>query len=97
MVSVWALERTEGLSDHGPILMTTGTHRPPCNHWFKFELGWLQRDGFHDMVKTVWERPITATSPIRRWSTKLCTLRSRLSGWERHVTSVLKKEKLRLS
>jgi hypothetical protein len=64
MVSVRALERIEGLSDHAPILLTTGTPKPPGNHHFKFELGWLQRDGFHDMVKAVWGRPVTAMAPI---------------------------------
>jgi hypothetical protein len=42
MVSVCALERIEGLSDHTPLLLCTGTPRPPGNHRFKFELGWLQ-------------------------------------------------------
>jgi hypothetical protein len=97
MVSVRALKRIEGLFDHAPILMTIGIPRPPSNHQFKFELGWLQRDSFHDMVKSVWERPITAASPIQRLNMKLRNLRSHLSGWARHMTGVLKKEKLRLS
>jgi hypothetical protein len=41
MVSVRALERIEGFLDHAPILLTTGTPKPPGNHKFKFELGWL--------------------------------------------------------
>jgi hypothetical protein len=41
MVSVRALERTEGLSDHAPILMTTGSPSLQTNHRFKFELGGL--------------------------------------------------------
>jgi hypothetical protein len=55
MLYVCALERIEGLSDHAPILLTIGTPRHPCKHIFKFELGWLHREGFHDMVKDVWE------------------------------------------
>jgi hypothetical protein len=50
-VSVRALERIEGFLDHAPILLTTGTPKPPGNHRFKFELGWLQRDGF-----MIWSR-----------------------------------------
>jgi hypothetical protein len=42
MVSVCALEHIEGISDHSPLLLCTGTPRPPGNHRFKFELGWLQ-------------------------------------------------------
>jgi endonuclease/exonuclease/phosphatase family metal-dependent hydrolase len=36
MVSVRALERLERLSDHAPILLTTGASRPSINHRFKF-------------------------------------------------------------
>jgi hypothetical protein len=97
MVSVCSLERIEGFSDHAPILLTTGTPKPPHNRRFKFELGWLQRDGFSEMVKTIWARPVTATSLIQRWNIKIRALRSHLSGWTRHVTGVLKNENSRLS
>ncbi|KAG2632796.1 hypothetical protein PVAP13_2NG128603, partial [Panicum virgatum] len=42
---------TRELSDHTPLLLDTGNaaHRGN-NHLFKFELGWLTRDGFHEMV-----------------------------------------------
>jgi hypothetical protein len=53
IVSVRALERIEGFSDHAPILLTTGIPKPLCKHGFIFELGWLQREGFQDMVKNV--------------------------------------------
>jgi hypothetical protein len=97
LVPVHALERIEGCSDHAHILMTTGTPIPPSNHRFKFEPGWLQWDVFHYMVKSVWDRPVTTSSPIQRWTYKIHALRSHLSGWARHLTGVLKKEKLRLS
>ena len=55
LVSVRSLERIESLSDHAPILLTTGTPRPQYKPRFKFELGWLHREGFHAMVKRIWE------------------------------------------
>jgi hypothetical protein len=97
MVSVRALERIKGFSDHAPILLTTGTPKPPGNRKFKFELGWLQREEFSEMVKTIWARQVTAASPLQRWNSKIRALRSHLSGWARHVTGVLKNEKARLS
>lgn len=39
MVTVRALERIVGFSDHAPILLSTGLPRPPNNRRFKFELG----------------------------------------------------------
>jgi hypothetical protein len=96
MVSVQALERIEALSDHAPILLTTGSLRSACNRRFKFELGWLHRDGFHDMVKSVWERPAVGQTPIERWNNKIRSVRKHLRGWKIHTTGILKKEKLRL-
>jgi hypothetical protein len=49
------------------------------------------------MVKDVWERPVSGQSPIVRWNNKMRALRKYLSGWARHTTDILKKEKLRLS
>jgi hypothetical protein len=88
MVSVRALECIESLSDHAPILMTTGSTRPRCAHCFKFELGWLHRDGFHDMVKSIWERPVVGHSPIKRRNNKIRSVRKHLGGWARHTTGI---------
>jgi mannosylglycoprotein endo-beta-mannosidase len=49
------------------------------------------------MVKDVWERPVSGQSPIVRWNNKMRALHKYLSGWARHTTGILKKEKLRLS
>jgi hypothetical protein len=92
-VIVRALERIERLSDHAPILLSTGMPRPTCRKQFKFELGWLHRDVFHDMVKNVWERSVTGQTPIVRWNNKFRVVRKHLSGWARHVTGIFKKEK----
>jgi hypothetical protein len=97
MVSVQALERVVGFSDHAPILLTTGLPGPPSTRRFKFDLGWLQRDGFQDMVKKVWERPVVGDNPIQRWNNKMRATRKHLSGWARHTTGLLKKENQRLS
>ena len=54
MVSVRALERIEKLSDHAPLLLDTGSDLLKGKQpQFKFELGWLHREGFSDMVKEV--------------------------------------------
>ena len=97
MVSVRALPRMEAISDHAPILLTTGSPRPQHRRKFKFELGWLRRDGFYDMVKEVWDKPVAEPTPIHKWNNKMRALRKFLRGWARHTAGILKKEKLRLS
>jgi mannosylglycoprotein endo-beta-mannosidase len=49
------------------------------------------------MVKNVWERSVMGRSPIERWNNKLQAIHKHLSGWARHVTGILKKEKKRIS
>jgi hypothetical protein len=71
MVSVRTLERIKALLDHAPILLTTGLPGPWASHRFKFELGWLNREGFHDLVKRVWEQPVAGSTPIQRWNNKM--------------------------
>jgi hypothetical protein len=43
---------TKEISDHTPLLLNIGestyAHK---HHTFKFELGWLLRDGFLDMIR----------------------------------------------
>jgi hypothetical protein len=58
--------------------MITGSTRPHCACRFKFELGWLHKDGFSDMVKSVWERPVVGQNPIERWNTKIRSMHKHL-------------------
>ena len=66
LVSVRALERIEDLLDQTPILLTNSLPRPQCTRRFKFELGWLHREGFQKMVKKIWKRPIAGATLIQR-------------------------------
>jgi hypothetical protein len=53
------------LSYHTPLLLSTGDATQKGNtHQLKFELGWLTRDGFHDMVAKVWQRTSSGNSPM---------------------------------
>lgn len=47
--------KDRNISDHAPLVLNTGS----SNHQnkqplFKFERGWLLRDGFFDMVADIW-------------------------------------------
>jgi hypothetical protein len=46
-----------GKSDHTPLLLNIGSKSQQDTHQqFKFELGWLIRDDFFDMVTTIWQQ-----------------------------------------
>ena len=51
LTTVHALTRE--ISDHTPLLCNTNSSSQTYQHQFKFELGWLLRDGFCDMVRDV--------------------------------------------
>ena len=67
--SVLALTRE--ISDHTPLLLDGGepSHRGNVRN-FKFELGWLSRDGFFELVKEVWESENRDRSPMEWWLNK---------------------------
>jgi predicted secreted Zn-dependent protease len=49
------LTLTRDISDHMPLLLDTGQNHAGSNYSsFKFELGWLVRDGFVEMVERIW-------------------------------------------
>lgn len=60
---------------------------------FKFELGWLLRDGFFDMVKDVWQSVQKGNAPSEKWQAKIRRLRQYLRGWAKNISGVYKKEK----
>jgi hypothetical protein len=80
LVSVRVLPQIEALSDHAPILLNTGIPLPQRRCPFKFELGWLHWDGFSNMVKFIWDKPVPGNTPIQRWNNKLPSMRRYLGG-----------------
>jgi len=75
---------------------STNDPSPTYQPQFKFELGWLLRDGFCEMVSQVWQSTIALGSPIERWQAKIRRLRQHLRGWAKHVSGHYKKEKTAL-
>jgi mannosylglycoprotein endo-beta-mannosidase len=88
---------TRNISDHTPLLLSTGDgvkpRRPPP---FKFELGWLLKEGFFEMVSEVWTKESKGNSPIKRWQNKIRSLRQFLRGWAINMNGAYKKEKQEL-
>jgi hypothetical protein len=85
------------VSDHTPLLLDTGngTHgnKQPA---FKFELGWLLREDFSELVVGIWRKEQRGTTPLQPWQCKIQRLRQFLSGWAKDVSSKYKKEKAEL-
>ena len=95
LASVQALTRE--ISDHTPLLLDGGepSHRGNVRN-FKFELGWLSRDGFFELVKEVWESENRGRSLMERWLNKSRRLRWFLRGWARNLAHQNKRLKSNL-
>lgn len=66
------------ISDHTPLLLDTGeATKPNKQPEFKFELGWLLREGFHEMVEQVWKNEKRGGTPIQRWQFKIQRVRQK--------------------
>jgi hypothetical protein len=53
---------TRKVSDHTPLLLNSGkSSYMGTQPMFKFELGWLPRDGFIEMVKDIWVNTVTSS------------------------------------
>jgi exonuclease III len=74
--SVVALSRD--ISDHTPILLNTGEPVTGNQYPFKFEIGWLLRDGFFDMVKDIWTSVVEGDTPLERWQSRIRRVRQYL-------------------
>jgi hypothetical protein len=85
------------ISDHTPLLLkseddTTWSSQP----MFKFETGWLLRDGFIDMIRDIWSYTSSEGSPMEEWQGKICRVRQYLRGWVKHTSGQYKNEKKRI-
>jgi hypothetical protein len=77
-VNTSALPRA--LSDHTPLLLDTGMPSQHNSQMFTFELAWLFKDDFYDMVTRVWQSARKGTNTMEIWQNKIRLLRSYLRG-----------------
>jgi hypothetical protein len=91
VMTVQALSRE--ISDHTPLFYNTNNPSSTYQPQFKFELGWLLRDGFCNMVREIWQSVITEGTPLERWQAKIRRLRQYLRGWAKNLSGAYKKEK----
>jgi hypothetical protein len=91
-VSVHALTRE--ISDHSLLLLDS--EQPPKQNnanLFKFELSWLLKEGFYEVVAQVWQRENRGATSLEKWQNKIRNLRKYLRGWAKNASGTYKKEK----
>ena len=92
LATVDALSRE--ISDHTPLLLDTGEKdKGMKQHPFKFELGWLLKDGFFELVSEVWHKEKIGVTPMQKWQNKIRRLRQFLRDWAKKICQVHIKKK----
>jgi hypothetical protein len=82
------------ISDHMPLLLNSGeSSHMATQPMFKFELGWLMREGFTETVKDIWVNTEGGRMPMEKWQCKMLRLRQYLRGWAKNISDQYKKEK----
>jgi hypothetical protein len=65
-----------------------------CNQTqFRFELGWLLRDEFIDMIRELWTNTEAQGTNMKIWQTKIHRVRQFLRHWAKNVSGNNRKEK----
>jgi hypothetical protein len=89
-VTVRALTRAD--SDHTPILIDSGMKAHLGNQSeFSFELHWLRKEVFFDMIVKEWKSVVGGDSPMEVWWNKLRHFRRFLKGWAKNQSGKYKK------
>jgi len=83
-------------SDHTPLLLTFGSSLGATQPMFKFELGWLTRDDFHNVVIQTWQQECRGNTSLERWQNKIRCLCQFLRGWAKNKSCHYKKKKKEL-
>jgi hypothetical protein len=73
--------RDQNISDHTPLdVSIDASTLQSGNRPFRFERGWLLKEGFYDMVENIWRSENSGSSPLQRWQSKIRRLRQHLRG-----------------
>jgi hypothetical protein len=78
-------------------MLDTGLSAPQSTPKFKFELSWLLKDGFYDMVAEIWQTENKGSAHMEKWQNKIRALRRYLRGWAKNMNKIYKKEKKELT
>ena len=86
------------ISDHTPLILNSGDNlASSVQPEFKFELGWLLREGFWEMVTQIWSKEYGGDTAIERWQRKIRKLRQYLRGWAKTRVDQIRRKRKKFS
>ena len=84
-------------SDHTPLIIDSGVQAHLGNKRnFSFELSWLRKEGFYEMIVKEWQSTPGGSTPTETWQNKIRHIRQFLRGWAKNISGEYKKLKEKL-
>jgi hypothetical protein len=85
------------VSDHNPLIISTGVCKPAKFIQFKFDLNWLSNPAFLVEVEKIWNKPCRARTTLDKILQKLKLLKQYFKGWGFNLQGELRKKKASIS
>lgn len=85
------------ISDHNPLILSSGPQLVPKTIIFRFELSWLSNPEFIPAVQKIWEKPCRAKSSLDKISQKLKLLKQYFKGWGANIQSDFRRKRSKIS
>jgi hypothetical protein len=85
------------ISDHNPLIISTGKSENLPFIQFKFDLSWLQNPEFYELVEKIWTKPCRAKSTLDKIQQKIKLIKQFFKGWDFNKQGEMRKKKKRVS
>lgn len=77
---VWVKKLPREISDHDPLILSSGVIDKSKKIEFRFELSWLSNPDFKPLVEKIWNKHCRATSALDRIQQKLNLIKLYFKG-----------------
>lgn len=81
------------VTDHNPLILSSGSCGPLKHIQFRFELSWLENPDFFTAVKKLWSKPCRAKSALDKIQQKLKILKQYFKGCGFNLQGELRKKR----
>jgi len=69
------------ISDHNPLVISSGLQKPKIPIQFKFELSWLHNPDILEAVEKIWSKPCNTRTSLDKIQHKLKLIKQYFKGW----------------
>ena len=85
------------ISNHNPLVISSGLQKPRNPIQFKFELSWLHNLDFLEAVEKIWSKPCNTRTSLDKIQQKLKLIKQYFKGWGFSLQGELRKQRKLIS